>query len=603
MSDVGGTFETTEPLLSELLRQVREGELQLPDFQRGWVWDDDHIRSLIASVSLSYPIGAVMVLETGGDGVRFRPRLVEGVELPTPPEPAQLILDGQQRLTSLFLALRSGRPVPTKTDKGQAIERFYYLGMADCLEQAGDRLDAVIALPPDRIVRTDFGRQIVLDASTREREYVLGLVPLALAFDPQAYDEWKEGYQEYYDYDKDRTRFLNRFSRDVWQRFQQYKVPVIKLLKGTEKEAVCQVFEKVNTGGVTLSVFELVTASFAADDFRLRDDWQAREKHFHAEPVLRQIDATNFLTAVTLYSSYRRNQRDEGAVSCKRRDVLGLSLDEFREHADTIVRGFIRAAKLLTAERVFDVRSLPYTTQLIPLAAICAGLGDRFEEAPVRKKLAQWYWCGVFGELYGGANESRMAFDLPQVMHWIEGGDEPRTVRDASFTPTRLLTLRTRVSAAYKGIMSLLIQVGCPDFLSGDEVDLNFYFDEAVDIHYIFPKAWCDRSGISERKWDCVVNKTLLTSRTNRILSGDAPSAYLARLERSHQVDRLSLTAALERHELDADALRADDFDAFFLNRASRLLGLIEQATGRPVAGRAADEVKREFGGALGDEW
>jgi len=78
MSTISNTFRTDEPSLADLLGDIHSGDVQLPDFQRGWVWDDDHIRSLIASVSLSYPIGSVMLLETGGDGVRRAPRVMEG---------------------------------------------------------------------------------------------------------------------------------------------------------------------------------------------------------------------------------------------------------------------------------------------------------------------------------------------------------------------------------------------------------------------------------------------------------------------------------------------------------------------------------------------
>jgi uncharacterized protein with ParB-like and HNH nuclease domain len=71
-------FTSDEVPLGQLLDQARVGNLQLPDFQRGWVWDDGHIGSLLASISLSYPIGAVMTLQTGNPDVRFRPRPLEG---------------------------------------------------------------------------------------------------------------------------------------------------------------------------------------------------------------------------------------------------------------------------------------------------------------------------------------------------------------------------------------------------------------------------------------------------------------------------------------------------------------------------------------------
>ena len=72
MASVASTFKTHEPSLPELLDDIHKGTIQLPDFQRGWVWDDDRIRALIASVSLSYPIGAVMLMETGDAGLRFQ---------------------------------------------------------------------------------------------------------------------------------------------------------------------------------------------------------------------------------------------------------------------------------------------------------------------------------------------------------------------------------------------------------------------------------------------------------------------------------------------------------------------------------------------------
>ena len=104
------SFRTAEPALKDVLDGIAAGQIQLPDFQRGWVWDDNHIRSLIASLSLSYPIGAVMFLEAGG--VPFKPRLFAGVNLQPAPNPKILVLDGQQRLTSMYLALRSGQPGP-----------------------------------------------------------------------------------------------------------------------------------------------------------------------------------------------------------------------------------------------------------------------------------------------------------------------------------------------------------------------------------------------------------------------------------------------------------------------------------------------------------
>ena len=127
------TFDSTKESLLDLLQSIKQAKTQLPDFQRGWVWDNDHIRSLLASISLSFPIGAVMMLQTGNPDVRFKPRLVEGLILANSPEPERLILDAQQRLTSLFLALLSGLPVSTRDRRDNPIRRWYYLDIAKAL--------------------------------------------------------------------------------------------------------------------------------------------------------------------------------------------------------------------------------------------------------------------------------------------------------------------------------------------------------------------------------------------------------------------------------------------------------------------------------------
>ena len=598
------TFSTGEPPLAELLDEAAKGEIQLPDFQRGWVWDDNHIRSLIASVSVSYPIGAVMLLEMGGDGVRFKPRPLEGAPVPPGTAPKKLILDGQQRLTSLFLPLKSGRPVNTRTEKGEAIQRVYFLNIAKCLNPDEDRLDAIISVPADRKITSDFGRKIELDVTTQDREFELGLLPLDLVFDPARYASWRRGFQQKFRNDVSKLDQFDAFETRVYQRFQQYKVPTIELKQQTPKEAVCQVFEKVNTGGVTLTVFELLTATYAADDYNLREDWEERAKRLQRHEPITETDATNFLTSLTLLANYRRKLQTGVAISCKRRDVLNLSLGEFKGNVSALEDGLVRAARLLIREKVFDTKSLPYPTQLIPLGAICAILGERFEEDTARKKLVRWYWNGVFGELYGGANETRYAFDVEEVVNWITNdGMEPRSIRDSNFAPNRLLSLQSRLSAAYKGLMVNLMQGnGSLDFISGDSIELTTYFDGAVDIHHIFPRVYCEAQKYSRSKWNSIVNKAPLTARSNRVIGGRAPSAYLDTIQRSYKIDEQRMNQILESHLINPVAIRADDFDPFLRKRAAALLDVVERATGKRVPGRDSEDTIAAFGAPLVNE-
>jgi len=599
MPAITSTFKSGEPSLPDILRDINSGKVQLPDFQRGWVWDDDHIASLIASISLSYPIGAVMLLQTGGDGVQFQPRPIQGVKIPIDTKPEYLILDGQQRMTSLYLAISSDQPVPTTNNKGKEIKRFYYLDINKCLDPNEDRLDAVASVPSTKMITSDFGRKIDLDITTHEKEYKECLFPLTALLDSSRCFAWRRDFSEFHNYDKEKMGLWDQFEGEVISRFQIYRIPTIELLRDTPKEAVCQVFEKVNMGGVTLTVFELVTAMFASDNYNLREDWNNRMERIHEQDVLKGMDSTAFLTAVTLLSSYQRNQEDTSRpVTCKRKDVLKLALEDYRRNADTIERGLNNTARFLAREKIFDSRTLPYSTQLIPLSVICALLGKNFEIDTIRRKLSQWFWCGVFGELYGGANETRFGMDVPDFMAWIEGKDHPRTIRDSGFAPTRLLSMQSRLSAAYKGLMALLMKAGSNDFLSGDPIEISSYFDLAIDIHHIFPKSYCENK-YRRSLWNSSVNKAALSAKTNRIIGGKAPSVYLTNIEKQSRMDSSRLDEILKTHKIAPDLLRSDEFEEFMRDRASNLLDLIEAAMGKKVSGRDSDEVIHEYGDAL----
>ena len=139
-------------------------------------------------------------------------------------------------------------------------------------------------------------------------------------------------------------------------------------------------------------------------------------------------------------------------VACKRKDILKLPLNEYKKWAPEAKSGYKKVARFLTVQKIFSDRYLPYSDQIIPLAAVFAILGEKADTEGVMAKIARWYWCGVLGELYGSATESRFAKDVPELLQWIDGGNPPSTVAEANFVPARLFSLRLRLSAAYKGL-------------------------------------------------------------------------------------------------------------------------------------------------------
>lgn len=587
-------MKTNDMPILDLMKDIGAGKIQLPDFQRGWVWDDNRIRGLIASITQNFPVGAAMFLEYGNNSVRFKYRMIESAPaLNVVPE--QLILDGQQRLTSIYAAFCSPNAVKTKTDKGNATNQFYYIDIAKALDPTVDRIDAIISVRENKQIVSDFGRSIDLDVSTAEKEYGNKLFPLNIILDDEKCFEWEQAYLAYHNNSHEISNEYRVFRGKIILPVTHYKIPVISLDKDTPKEAVCQVFENVNQGGVSLTVFELVTAIFAMDDFELRTDWDQRKREKLNGDVLSIVTATDFLTACTLLSAYERGE----TVSCKKKDVLALKLIDYQAYADRLTQGFQEAEILLAEERIFTSRDLPYTTQLIPLAVLCALLlpDHRIKASKVKNKIKQWYWCGVFGELYGSANETRYVNDVVGVMSWLAGGALPKTIVDSYFNPMRLLMLQSRRSAAYKGIMALVMKNHSRDFISGQEMDLALYKATGIDIHHIFPKSYCISKHYEYGKWDSVINKTPISYGTNREIGGAAPSVYLARIEK--KVTPADLRDYLATHWIDMDDCRTDDFARFIVNRARKILDAIENATGKQISGRTSDEVKQTFGDHL----
>lgn len=611
------TFKTNPYTLSELLENCHRGAIQLPDFQRSWVWDEDRIKSLIASISRSFPVGALMTLETGGD-VNFKPRPVEGAPAEAAStSPQSLLLDGQQRMTSMYQVTMRGKVVETVTPKKKKVKRWFYIDIRKALDPSVDREESIIGVPEDKVVRVDFGREATLDLSSPEREYKALMFPLEKVFD---WDSWQDGFDESWPGDENvavRGDF-RRFKKEVLENFKSYQVPVIALGSSTSKEAVCVVFEKVNTGGKPLDAFELVTALYAAEGHELRKDWFGTEahkgRHCRFVDALRPADAeagiianvgnTDFLQAISLF--YTRDRRREAeragkqgkelpAVTGNRQALLGLPLSAYKQYEKQVERGFLQAAKFLHMQHIYRIFDLPYQSQIVPLAAIIADMGDAWEHEANRSKLVRWYWNGVFGELYGSAVETRIARDFMEVPVWMQGGVEPSTVSETMFRADRLKTMRMRLSAAYKGLNVLLMKEGAQDFRSGQKFDHTVFFGENVDIHHIFPQDWCKKQAIKPSVFDSIINKTPLSFKTNRIIGGVAPSEYLAKLEKGDKVtpaiETNNLDSYLESHLINPALVRGDNFEAFMADRQKRLLGLIEQATGKAAyAGDVQDE-------------
>jgi hypothetical protein len=618
-------FETNPKSLGDLLAQVRNQALQLPDFQRDWVWTDEGVRQLLASVASGFPIGAILTLKTGGE-LRFKTRPLEHAPN-TGEDPEQLLLDGQQRMTSLYQSLYSDQPVQAKNSKGRPVSVYYYLDIEKALSAA--RLeDAVFAVGSDRMIKSNFNRDIDLDLSTREKEFEAFAFPLNSSF---SYINWQNEF--IMSGRPEKLPRLTEFYTKIIERITKYQVPVITLLKENTREAVCTVFEKVNVGGKKLDAFELLTAMFAADEFDLREDLRGTdEKTFIAKHrrkpkpeeviagriprirgpqkggVFNDLDERDVLqVACALQTKSKRqafieeanregrsySSKEAPAVSIRAKDLLELDCEIYQSNADRMTRGYERARHFLNDLHIIRGRDIPYLPTAKTLAAVFAENDNRELNAAQKEKLERWFWCVTLGETYGNSTDTRVARDFLELIAWLDGkmmpGIDPRAIQEIQIRAGRLDELRTRISAGYKAVHIALLDQGCQDFRTGTEAYKLDKHEDPVDIHHIFPQAWAIKNGIEKSRYDTIVNKTPLFAQTNRIIGGQAPSKYLKKLEdelggsEGGMTARERLDNILRSHLIDPDLLRADDFEGFYQDRKEKLLQLIEAKTGKDI--------------------
>lgn len=573
--------------LFDLLQEIKDGKIQLAEFQRSWCWENERISSLLASVSLGYPIGTMMLLEQDEAQLRLKPRLVEGVELLNPPQPHSLILDGQQRLTSLSMALFSSQPVLINRGRRYAAERrWYYLDIEQALTTPDtDRIDAIFALTATKKLYRS--HQPIIDCSSPEKEYQVNFFPLSQVYN---FRNWRSGYSKHWNYRSENLDLIEGLEGQIIKNFEHYQMGLYILDASLPKAAVCYIFVTHQEKPCQLNHFDLLTSQYATDNFDLRADWAERENRFKPHKVLSLLKPTDFLQSLALLTTYYRRleakERDVRpdrlpGISSKRQEILNLEVSDYLKWVEPLCQGFEAAAKFFHSQAIYRADDLPYSMQLVIMASLFAILGEGIKLDTVRAKLEQWFYCGAASGIYARSQEVVAAKDLLEMPLWVlSGGETPKTVKEAYLTGERLQGFVNSNGSAYRAISALLRRDRALDFLTGEPITCAKYFDEKIENHHIFPQRWCKERGIPISKYNSIVNKTPLRMQTNRFLGSQAPSVYLARLEQ-RGLNRERIEEILRSHLIEPELLRRDDFEGFFEERTRQLLRMVEKVMGK----------------------
>jgi hypothetical protein len=576
-----GMFDNTKESLCDLLEEIHTGKVQLPDLQRSFTWCNEQIVKLIASISQSFPIGAILTIKVNSNSsFTFKPRLLEGVRLKEEPIPESLILDGQQRLTSMFMCLRSGAAVSIRDRQTHKVqERWYYIDIPAALNPEIERVDAIISLPRSQTKKTKHRK---IDCTTVEKEYEQLLFPVSAIFN---YVQWREGFQKYWSYDPEKLALARQFEVEIVKRFEHYQLPIIQLRPELSKVAVCQIFEDMHEMPTPMTFFDLITACFAAEDFSLRDHFDGVSQQLSKFGILQGVRNTDWLSAVTLVATYHRRERvlkqnplvtQLPTVGCGRQNILNLELTDYQQFAPLTLAGFEQSAKFLHSLGFVHPEDIAYPSQLLALASVLAIVGLPNDLG--RTQLEQWWWSCSFGEVYNNWQNKCTANDTIEIPQWLAGGNTPSNLDSAHFNRERLLQVTRRQGAIYKSLNALLRKQGAIDFVSGEVLRDVKAFDGEIESHHVFPEAWCKQQGIPAARYNCLLNRTPLKRDTNRFIGFQPPSVYLARLVEEQGISRKRLEEILRSHSIEPQTLWSDDFEGFLDSRLKNLSRSIETA-------------------------
>lgn len=548
---------TSQIQVKELLNQINQGQMVLPDFQRDFVWDPSATQELLVSIANQFPAGSL--LRSRDEQRGFSVRRVEGA-----PDNNQLhtflILDGQQRLTSLYQALYG------------VGEYRYFIDLARAFDNPSLDNDETIFFKRTRARGT---AELETDLIVQSRELVL---PLSV-FHKRVGGFWKWQTDIRELLPEEMKRKFEDQTRDLFQKslchFELYPFPVVTLTADVPIEALCTIFETLNRNGVKLTVSELMTARFFQYSINLRLWWENAEEEF---PILKEyeVELYSALQAISLIVNGR----------CQKRDVLGLTKEQLETNWKLVIQSAARGLRILREDcKVMSRKWLPTPSMLGPLTAICAiDARANLRGAAVGARKAQivrWLWCAMFGQRYEAAANTRAERDVSDMQTWFDGGEEPELLKQFRFDKEVLREVATKAGSIYKSVICLILasEPHAKDFHSGALISQEMVLTGEVDDHHVFPSAYLEREKRVSKKAlrDCVLNRTLIDRRTNQLISDRAPSLYLADIDRHRDADEILRTHLLPTGP--KSPLRANNYEAYLSKRADLIFEEITKVT------------------------
>lgn len=507
-----------DPLtIRRLIDRITSGDIRIPAFQRDFVWETEQIAFLLDSIYKGFPIGTVILWKT--DARLSSEKDLGAFKLPEPAKdyPVNYVLDGQQRLTSLFSTFQTD----LKPQSDDWIDIYFDLAAVDNIQES-----LFHALQPEEVDDT--------------RHF-----PVKTLFDTVAYRRATAGL------DEDRLKRVD----EMQATFKEYLIPN-ETFESSDRNKVAIVFERINRAGTRLDVFELLSAWSWSEDFDLVEKFaelQANISSHGFDDLVEDKDLQLRICAGVITGETSPNK------------ILDLQGEDIRNQFKKIENGILGAIDFLNREiGVKHFRMLPFPGILVPLSCFFAttkadGINYSLNQ---KQNLLRWFWRAIFSRRFSSDVNERQAVDIAEMNKLRDNPDHqmrlPRAEVKIDFEKGNFAA----GNANSKSLILLLSSRGPHSFWSGAKIDAGKVLKQGSkhEFHHIFPQAYLEKEGFDRRQINVLANICFLTRSDNNSIKDKAPSVYLEKVDEPHKMQYLG-------EALCPPDIESTDYPSFVRNR------------------------------------
>jgi len=578
MQDIQRPDKTT---LSFLITQLQSGSYMIPSFQRPFEWKPTAVTELLQSILQNYYIGTLLFWKVSNSVQdKLDCKDIEGfIETQNGRTKNFVVLDGQQRLTALYYALAA--PAIVYPVKGYKWRYMWYLKTDKLIEAIETENQELFA--DSVIMRYGSIKWMEFSKNNIEKQLKENIFPIELIHGGKKYFEWL-------------TEFENvngEHSRQVFEHFieelvNSFTVSYIELDSELDVPKVCDIFRRLNSKGLPLSVFDLLNAMAVPQGIKLKELFSEAEStityRLYGKLQMFLLQIMSIIVQEQCSPKYleylipRRVKRVKDHNGTYSKKILFESNDQFINNWTEAVGLIQNAIKYMQSQHSFGIvseRFLPYPNILVVLAVLLKEKNSiQNNKASIDAKLQKWYWATIITQNYSSSVDSKVTKDVLEMREWFtDDQKEPFIISEAK---SRLSTLRLQQqgpnSAIYKAIINMLFVDGACDWETFQH--LTLIDPEKHNDHHIVPKSWCEKNGINQDDTNSVLNRTILSDETNKnVIKDRLPNVYISEMiAKSNDAD---ITRILESHMVSKHAkeillrnpFTVSDFQEFLAER------------------------------------